>query len=299
MLKHLKARYQRVPALFRAIALVLLATAFFASMHSLVRYVSDDLHAFEIAFFRNLLGLFVMLPLLIRAGPGRLKTHQPGLQLLRGVSGLMSMLTWFFALSQVPIAHATALSFTATLFATIGAAFFLSERIRLRRWTAVGIGFVGTLIVLRPGIVRVELGTLAVIFSSICWGMSLVIVKKLTRTDATVSMVGWMGIMLSLGSLPAAIPVWITPNIEQLLWLLAIGALGTLGHLSSTSAFKLADATALFPFDFMRLVWASLIGFMVFAEVPDIWTWVGGGVIIASASYITWREARSKREEQT
>lgn len=292
MIKRLRNSYQLAPPLLRGIALVLLSSALFASMHALVRHVSSGLHAFEIAFFRNLFGLVIMAPLLIRAGPDRLKTHQLGLQIARGIMGLLAMLAWFYGLSQVPIAHATALSFTATLYATVGAALFLSERMRLRRWTAVLVGFGGTLIVLRPGFLAIELGTLAVVFSSLCWGMSLVLIKKLSRTDSTVSIVGWMTIMLTLGSFPAAIAVWTAPSAEQIAWLLLVGILGTLGHLASTAAFKLADATALFPFDFMRLVWASLIGFLVFSEVPDIWTWVGGGVIIASASYITWRETQ-------
>jgi drug/metabolite transporter (DMT)-like permease len=297
MIETLKRRYNATRPLYRGIFLALAASAFFASMHAVVRYVSDDMHAFEIAFFRNLFGFAVMLPLLIRAGPGRLKSHQPGLQFVRGIMGLMAMLTWFYGLSLVPIAQATALSFAATLYATIGAAFFLSERIRLRRWSALLVGFCGTLIVLRPGLLDIHIGTLAVIFSSVCWGMSLVVIKKLTRTDSTVSMVGWMTIMLTLGSLPPALAVWTMPSAEQIAWLVLVGILGTFGHLASISAFKLADATALFPFDFMRLVWASLIGFMAFSEVPDVWTWVGGGVIIASASYITWRESQARKSE--
>lgn len=279
-----------------AIMLMVASTAMLAAMHALVRFVSSDLHPFEIAFFRNCFGLLVILPILIRQGPNSLRTRQPKLQLLRGVIGLGAMLGWFYGLSVVPIAEATAISFSSAIFASLGALVFLGETLRLRRWTAIVIGFIGTLIVLRPGFGTLSLGALLVVFSSVCWGCSVVIVKRLAATDSAVSIVAWMSVMLTITSVVPAYFVWQWPNPEQLAWLLLLGLLGTLGHLAMVNAMKLAETTLILPLDYMRLIWTSLIGYWVFAESPDLWTWVGGSVIFASSAYITYREARLKRK---
>jgi drug/metabolite transporter (DMT)-like permease len=287
----------RASANLRDIVLMTVATAVFACMHSLVRYTSAELHPFEIAFFRNLFGLAAVLPLLLRAGRAGLVTRRPALQALRGAIGVVAMLAWFYGLSVVPIAEATALSFSSAIFGSLGAVVFLGERMRLRRWAAVFIGFAGTLMILRPGLAAVDAGALMVILSSISWAGSLLIVKALTRTDSNVSIVTWMAIMMTALSLPPALVVWRWPGVEQLLWLGLIGGLGTLGHLAAVQAFRQAEATAVLPLDFLRLLWTSLIGYLAFAEVPDLWTWLGGAVIFASTTYIAYREARLRRAE--
>jgi len=208
------------------------------------------------------------------------------------------MLTWFYGLSVVPIAQATALSFTAVIFGSIGAALVLGERMRLRRWSAVVMGFVGALVILRPGFGQVNPAALIVVLSSICWAAALLTVKRLSTTDSVVCIVTWNSVLLTVLSLPVAIPVWVTPQPEQLLWLGLIGILATLGHLAMTGAFKVADATVVFPVDYTRLVWASVIGYLVFSEVPDVWTWVGGTIIFSSTTYIAYREAVIRRARE-
>ena len=156
----------------RGILLMALATVLLSCMHALVRYVSAEMHPFEIAFFRNLFGLVAVLPLLPRVGLRGLRTKQLGLMLLRGGLGLAAMLAWFYGLSVVPIAEATALSFTAAIFGSLGAVLVLGERMRLRRWSAVLFGVLGALIILRPGLVAVDPGALIVLFSSLCWASS-------------------------------------------------------------------------------------------------------------------------------
>lgn len=275
----------------RGFALMMLATVALTLMHALVRHLSAQLHPFEIAFFRNLFGLMVLIPLLLRSGRISLVSHQPRLQILRGVLGVTAMLSWFYALSVVPLAEATTISFTSVIFASIGAGIFLREPMRLRRWIAVCIGFSGVLIMLRPGFQSVDEGMLIALFASVCWGISVVVVKQLSGSDSVVSIVAWMGIMLSLLSLPAALWVWQWPTSTQLGWLVVVGTLATAGHLMATRALQLAEATAVLPLDFIRLVWASVIGYLVFSEFPDFYTWLGGGTIVASASYILYRES--------
>ena len=274
---------------------MLAATAVLTCMHATVRHVSDGMHSFEIVFFRNLFGLVAILPLALRAGIGSLKSRQPGLQLLRSAFGLVAMFTWFYALSVVPIAQATALSFTSVIFGSIGAALLLGERMRLRRWSAVLAGFAGTLVILRPGFGDVDPAALIVVLSSLCWAGALLTVKRLSATDSVVCIVTWNSILLTVLSLPLAIPVWVTPSTEQLLWLSLIGLLATLGHLAMTGAFKASDATVVFPVDYTRLLWATVIGYLAFGEIPDIWTWIGGTIIFASTTYISYREATLRR----
>ena len=277
---------------------MLAATAVLTCMHATVRHVSEGMHPFEITFFRNLFGLAAILPLAIRAGFASMKSRQPGLQLLRSGFGLVAMLTWFYGLSVVPIAQATALSFTSVIFGSIGAALVLGERMRLRRWSAVIAGFIGALVILRPGFAEVDPAALVVVLSSICWAGALLTVKRLSTTDSVVCIVTWNSVLLTVLSLPVAVPVWVTPNGEQLLWLLLIGVLATLGHLAMTGAFKASEATVVFPVDYTRLVWASLIGYLAFSEIPDIWTWVGGTIIFASTTYIAYREAALRRARE-
>ena len=279
----------------KGIALMLFATAIMSVMHALVRFVSADIHPFEIAFFRNLFGLMFLLPMLLHVGRAGFLSRQPKLQIMRALVGVVALLTWFYSLSIVPIAEATALSFTSALFASIGSVLFLNERMGVRRWSAIIIGFIGALIILRPGIEAMSLGAILVLISTLAWGVSVVLVKKLSRTDSTICIVLWMSIAMTLMSFAPALWVWTTPTLAQLGWLALIGIIGSTGMLCVTEALRLTDATALMPLDFTRLIWASIIGFLLFAEIPDIWTWLGGLVIIASTTYITLREAMLKR----
>lgn len=274
--------------------MMLVATAILSCMHGLVRYVSAELHPFEIAFFRNLFGLLVLVPFMVRAGRAGLISRRPGLQLLRGAVVMVAMLSWFYGLSVVPIAQATALSFTSAIFGSLGAVAFLGERMRRRRWTAVAIGVLGVVVVLRPGLAAFDAGSLIVLLAAVSWAGSVVLVKILVRTDSSVSIVTWITVILTVLSLPPAIPVWAWPTPAHLLWLCLIGALGTAGHLAMTRSFRLAEATAVLPIDFTRLIWTSLIGYLAFAEVPDLWVWVGGAVIFASTTYIAYREHRAR-----
>ncbi len=275
---------------------MLLSTAVLASMHAGVRHVAADLHPFEVAFFRNLFGFMTILPMLLRAGRSGLASEQPKLQILRGVTGIAAMLTWFYALSVVPIATATALSFTAAVFASLGALVFLGEKMRLRRWIAVIISFVGVLIILRPGTGGFDAQALLVLLSASMWGAGVVIVKQLSRTDTGVSIVGWMGITLTILSIPPAMLVWTTPSVTQLCWLALIGMLGTIGHLTMIRGLRQAETTAVMSVDFARLLWATLLGSFFFADPVDAFTWIGGGVIFASGIYIIYRESKVKAQ---
>lgn len=279
------------PVVSRGMLLMLLAAMLLSTMHAIVRHLGSELHPFEISFFRNLFGLLAVLPMALRTGARGLVSRRPDLQLLRGLLGVIAMLGWFYALSVVPIADATALSFLAVIFASLGAVVFLQERMDVTRWLAILSGFVGALIILRPGFASLSIGLLLVIVSSFCWGSAMVVVKQLSKTDSVVSIVTWMAVMLTLLSLPPALWVWRAPTPAELGWLALIGVLGTGGHLAMTRALKISDTSSVVPLDYTRLIWAGFIGFVVFGETPDFWTVFGGCVIAASATYLILRES--------
>lgn len=276
----------------RAVLFMLGATVMLASMHGLVRLLSSDLHPFIIVFFRNLFGLITVLPLLLKAGLGSLKTQHPRLHMIRAGVGIVAMLGWFYALSKVPIANATALSFSTTIFATVCAWLFLGEVLRWRRTAAIFLGLVGVFVVLRPAAEGFNAFAILVLLTSIAWGLSLTIVKHLSKTETTTSIVSWMGITLVVLSIWPALFVWQTPTLEQFLWLFLVGALATAGHLLMTSAIKMADTSIVMSVDFARLVWTALIGAYFFNEVLDIWTFVGASIIFLAGWYIVFRESR-------
>ena len=280
----------------KALLLAIVSTAFFTIMHSLVRYLSDSLHPFEISFFRGLFGLIAVMPLLLGVGTNVLKARNTGLLTLRGILTAISMLCWFYGLSLVPIADATALSFTNILFATVGASLFLGETMRLRRWSAVVLGFLGMLFIVRPGFAELNVGIVVVLCSAVIWGGNNVLVKKISRTDSTLTIVVWTASVLTLATVIPAISVWRWPSGTELLLLALIGTLGTIGHIAWTYALKTADATVIIPTDFTRLIWAVGIGFFFFAELPNHWTWLGSALIIGSTAYIGYREGQLARD---
>lgn len=274
--------------------LMLLATVLLASMHSIVRHLTAELHPFVIVFFRSFFGLVAILPLIAKAGISVLRTHHTKLHLLRMFIGLLAMLSWFYALAEVPVTNATALSFSATIFATLAAWLILGEKMRIRRWLAICTGLIGVLVVLRPGLEGFNAYALLVIASTIAWGTSVSIVKKLSATESTTCIIAWMGAGISIMSLLPALLFWQWPDLQQMAWLFVIGVLATGGHFCMTSALRIADTAIVMSVDFMRLVWTSIIGYIFFADLLDRWTLIGSLIIFSSAWYILFRESRLK-----
>ncbi|MCY4547949.1 MAG: DMT family transporter [Defluviicoccus sp.] len=288
-LRALAARAGARPAL-TALALMLAATLFLAAMHGAVRFVSADLHAFEIAFFRNVFGFCVLVPWLMRIGLAAFATNRLPLHLVRGVVNGGSMLMWFLGLSLIPLAEATALSLASPLIACAGAIVFLGERMRGHRWIGLALGIAGMLAILRPGFETVGLGAVAVLVSAVLVTASKLIAKTLTRTETPTAIVAWLTfLMIPVTAIPAAL-VWQTPTGAQLAMLAGIGALGSAGHLCLMHAYRLADVGLVEPMVFFRLVWAALLGFLVFAETPDLWIWIGGLLIVAATTHLARRE---------
>lgn len=280
-----------IPDPTKGLLYMLMATMVLACMHGMVRYLGGDLHPFVVAFYRNLFGLIAILPLVLKAGLPGLQTHHPRLMVLRSLSGIVAMLTWFYGLTKVPTAEATALSFTAAIFTALVAYILLGEKMKRHRWLAILGGFIGVIVVLQPNTENYNPYMLLILISCVFWGLSVTLVKLLTRTDSTISIVAWMSILLTIMSLPPALFYWQWPDLDQFLLLGIMGVLATLGHLGMTQALSLADTTAVMSIDFMRLIWAALIGTIFFSDTFDIYTWIGATIIFSSGLYIIFRES--------
>jgi len=290
-LRTLAARFRRLPPSLRAVLWMVLACFIFSILNALIRATSAWLHTFEVAFFRNFFGLVFMLPWLLRVGLTGLQTGRLKLFFWRTVIGLASMLTWFAALALLPFAQAISLSFAAPLFATIMAGTFLGETVRRRRWTATIIGFGGVLIIVRPGLAGISVGAALALVSAALSSVSVIVVKQLARTESINAVVTYMVLLMTPMSLLPALFYWQWPPLEVWPFLVGMGLAGTLGHLCYVRSLQMAEASALMPYDYTRLLFAAAIGWIFFAEVPDVWTWVGAAVIVGAALYIAHREA--------
>ncbi|MDG2457880.1 MAG: DMT family transporter [Alphaproteobacteria bacterium] len=276
-----------------AISLMIISGLFFVLMHSAVKYLSKEVHIFEIAFFRCALVIFVLAPVIIQQGKTIFKTKQPKMQFLRIITNSVAMLCFFYGISTTPLAQLTTLGFTVPIFATILAVIFMKEKIRLRRTTALIIGFIGTIVVMRPDI-SIELGALLIIFSSFLWSICLIFIKKLTQTDSAVTISLYFGIGMIPATFILAFPVMEAIDMRQFTILIFIAITGTLAQTIMNTALKKGELALLLPFDFLRLIWSVLIGYVLFAEEPTFTLWIGGFLIIGSTTYIAWREAKLK-----
>jgi drug/metabolite transporter (DMT)-like permease len=274
------------------------AAAGFAVMNALIRHVSAEMHPFEIAFFRNFFALLVMVPWAASAGLGGLMTQRLSVHVWRALIGVAAMLLWFSALAVLPLAQAVALNFTVPLFATAGAALFLGEVVRVRRWSATIVGFVGVLVIVRPGFAEVSPAALLPVLAAVVMAVSTLVVKSLARTEQPAAIVFYMTLLMTPLSLPPALFVWQTPSWSALGWMGLVAVVANASHILMTRAYGVADASAVLPFDYTRLPFTAAIGYLAFAEVPDLWTWVGAAVIAAATFYIAQREAAQARAER-
>ncbi len=288
--------WANVPGPMRGIVFMTISTFGFSAMHVLVRHVSEGIHPLQIAFFRNFFGTLVFLPWIFHYGLTPLRQARHGLHWLRALLNVFAMFAFFTALSLTPVAEVTALAFTAPIFAALLALYFLGEVFRMRRWIAIIVGFVGTLIILRPGIAPTDPGALLALASAFLWGAVMIMIKILSRTESSMTITLYMSLLLSLFSLGPAIYVWTTPTLEQWGLLVAIGVLGTFGQVTVTQSLKETETNVVMPFDFLKLIWATLLGFLVFGEIPHVFVWIGGAMIFASTCYIAYRENRVARE---
>ena len=269
----------------------------FVGVTGVVRHLGTDMNPMQAEFIRYAFGVVLIAPVLIRMYASGTRPSRVGLHMLRGAAHGTAVMLWFFAMARIPIAQVTAIGFTTPIFTTIGAALYLSEQLHTRRIVALVVSFLGTLIILRPGAVSIELGALAQLAAAPLFACSFLIAKKLTKTESSASIVAYMSVFVTIALLPPALLVWRTPTLTELGWLFVTAILATAGHYTFTRAMQAVELTVLQPFSFLQLVWATLLGFYAFSEVPDVWTLTGGAIIVASVTYIAHREARASGEK--
>ena len=284
-----------LPRSLQAAVFMALAMLFFTSMGIFIRLAAEELHSLEIVFFRNFLAFLLMAPWILRQGINVMYTRRLGLYSFRALVNLVGMAAGFTAITMMPLAEFTALSFTAPLWVTLGAWFFLRETVRGYRLVAIIVGFFGVMVVLQPGFTAISIASgLALVHASLIAGTTL-IVKRLTVTERPEAIVTYMVLLQAPLALIPALFVWQWPTFMGWVWLWALAGGATLGHIFWTRAVRIAEVTQLQPLEFIRLPVAGLFAFMLFAEVPTIWTWIGGAVIFIATALVTRAEVAASR----
>jgi drug/metabolite transporter (DMT)-like permease len=274
---------------------MLLTGMLFVGVTVAVRYLGTSMNPVQAAFIRYCFGIVLILPLLSRAGVMSLDRDRLGFHALRGLVHGGGVILWFLAMSRIPISEVTALGFTTPIFVTLGAAVFLSERLKPYRVAAVLLGFIGALLILRPGLRVIDIGALAQLGAAPLFACSYLMAKSATRREASSMIVVLLSVFCTLTLALPALLVWRTPTLEELLLLGLTALLATSGHYCMTRALEAAEVSAVQPFTFLQLVWATILGLILFDETPDVWIWIGGAVIVGSATWMAQQEVRSIR----
>jgi len=276
----------------RAMVWAIAAGLIFSLLNTQMRVLTFQFDPFQTQFLRYLMGLAVMLPLVLRSGPSAFRPNGLSGQLWRGVVHTGGLLFWFAALPHLPIADTTAIGFTTPIFIMIGAALVLREPVVAARWIAAAVGFAGVMIVVYPKLsASGGVWSLAMLISSPLFAASFLITKALTKRDSSEVIVVWQSITVSLFTLPFALIHWQWPTAAQWAIFLVCGLLGSTGHWCLTNAYRLADISATQGVRFLDLVWASVLGYLVFADRPSASTIAGGCVIFGATVWIARREA--------
>jgi drug/metabolite transporter (DMT)-like permease len=273
---------------------VALAGLLFVAFVGIVRYIGNHLHPLETALIRYVLGLVVLAPMFIRYGLRPFYSRHIPRHALRGAVHGIGVMLWFYAVTQIPLAEVTALSFISPIFVAVGASLFLGENLTPRRIIVIAVGILGVLVILRPGAEVISFGAIAMLIAAPLFAASKILTKSLVKHDSATTIVAYLSVFATLTmAIPAAF-VWQTPTLNELFWLFATAVFATLSHLCLTRGLALVDVTVAQPVEFLQLVWSTLLGVIVFDERPSLWVWIGAGIIVASATYIVRYESRGK-----
>lgn len=269
----------------------------FVAVTVLVRMLGSDMPAVQAAFIRYLIGVLLVLPMLWRMRIRRfgLDGGRLGWYALRGLVHGVAVMLWFYAMARIPLADVTAIGFSTPVFTALGAILLFGEQVKARRMLAILAGFVGTLVILRPGFQAIELGSLAQLVAALFFAGSFLLAKRLTHSESSADILVMLSIFCTLALLPGALYYWREPSWLEVGWLAGVALFATTGHYALTRAIALAPLTVTQPLSFLQLVWAVAIGYWMFAEVPDTWVIAGGLIIVAAVSYLAHREAQAAR----
>lgn len=267
----------------------------FVGVAAVVKHMGGRVPAAQAAFLRYILGLVFLIPMIKPMLDEGLDAWGWKMFGLRGIVHSLGVTTWFFAMGILPVAEVTAMNYLVPVLVTIGAAVFLGERLAMRRIMAVVVAMIGVLIILRPGFREVGLAHLAMLFTASMFAAGYLIAKVMADRVSPTMVVGMLSITVTIGLAPMAIAVWETPLMTDVGWLFVVAALATAGHYTMTFAFREAPVTVTQPVTFLQLLWATLVGLLLFNEPLDGYVILGGVLIMASVIYITWREAQKAK----
>jgi len=279
-----------------AISLIIISVFFGTVMLSFLKIAQEDVNVYVAGFFRFFLGLVIILPYIIKKKDAVLKTTHLKQHFLRAILGLPAMLLYFSALVLLPIEKLTAISFVVPLIVTILAVFFLGEKIYIYRTLALLLGFSGMLVIIRPGFVDISIGVYMVLFSALLWSINIIITKKISKDDSAITILAYQSIFMSLLSFFIVLFFWEMPSLKTFIYLILAALCGTVLHLTLNHAFKLVDVSMTQPYSFLNLVFASIIGYFVFDEIPDLYTWIGALIIFTGVLIISYREMKLDKE---
>ncbi|HAT35879.1 MAG TPA: hypothetical protein DCS82_09200 [Rhodospirillaceae bacterium] len=295
----LQKKWHELPDNVRGACWMTLSAFLFTAMGGVIKHLGQRLDPIELVFFRSLFGVVCLLPVIYKAGGLKvLKTTRPGLQFTRALFGALAIVCMFYGLTMIPLADAQAIIFSRPLWMIPFAVLFLAEVVRWRRWTATAVGFTGVVIMVRPGD-AMQIGALLVAGNAMFAAAGFTVIKIMSELgEDRLTILSWHTILLTVLSAIPLFFVWITPTWIELLALIAMGAGLTYGHHCIIRALEIGEATAVLPFDYSRIIFAVIIGYVYFAETIDAWTVVGAAIIIISTYYIARREAVAESSEK-
>ena len=272
-----------------------MATLISSISGGMVRELSGEIPTMELVFFRNLIALIVLVPIVRRQGVGLPDRSQMPVYTLRVLFAYGAMVMLFYALARMPIADVYALQYMIPLFTILLAVVVLKQKSNIHSWIACFVGFAGALIVMRPGIIEVTLASAAALMTAFMHAGSNTTIKILARRDSAEAITLWTNLgMMPLALVPALF-LWVTPTAEQWPIVIGIGVVSSIGGYCFTLSVSAADARIVQPFQFSRMIFATAIGWIMFSELPDLWTWVGAAVIFGASYYIVYREGKTRR----
>ena len=277
----------------RGIVFMLAAVACFVVMDALIKWLSATYPTLQVVFFRS---LFALVPIAVliaqQGGIARLRTGRPGLHALRCIVGFGSMLCFFHAFRVMPLADVIAIGFAAPLFVTALSVPLLKEKVGVRRWSAVVVGFVGVLIMVRPGADIFEVGAGIALLGTVLYSLAMILMRDLGRTDSTAAITFYFTMSGTIVAGLAMPFTWVQPAGFDWALLILVGLIGGVAQLLMTQAFRLTPVAVIAPFDYTAMLWGTALGYMVWGEVPDALLWVGAAIVAASGLYIVYRETR-------
>ena len=279
-----------------AIFLIIISIIFGTLMGTFIKLAQEELNVFTTGFLRFFFGFLIITPYILKTKFEVFSTKNLKIHILRSALNLPAMLLGFAALAMLPLEKMTAIHFIVPIIVTILAVIFLKEKIYLYRSIALVMGFLGMLIILRPGIIDISIGIYMALISSLIWSIVIILTKKVSKDDSAITILSHQYVYMSLFSFPLVIYFWDQPSLKTIIFILCAAMSGTILHIALNHAYKLVDVTMTQPYSFLGLVVSSIIGYFVFSDKPDFYTWLGASVIFCGVLLISYRELQLNKE---